>query len=119
MQTEIELPKILTENTFFWNPGKNASTRRNNESKNINTIKQFFIKNQYSNIVEDDNTISAELITDSGLLTVEFYYRESCNKVYKKQKISLDNKKKDIRILRKVKSLQEIRNNKINELLSN
>lgn len=41
-------------------------------------------------------------LTNSGLLELGFYYSESCNNVYKKFSVYLNNEKKDIRLARQL-----------------
>lgn len=38
---ESEIPKICTQNTYFWTPGRNAASRRRNEERHINEFEAF------------------------------------------------------------------------------
>lgn len=85
--TTIEIPSILTANTYFWRPGSSASARRSNEARRAAEVQQFLNRH-------------AEALAAAGV-TVEFSYGESCNNVYKSVAIYKDGVRKDIRALKK------------------
>lgn len=83
----IELPAILTANTYFWTPGSSASHRRSNEARRAAEVQRFL-------------DTHADALHAAGI-TVEFSYSESCNNVYKSLAIYKNGVKKDIRALKK------------------
>lgn len=85
--TTIELPAILTANTYFWSPSGSASGRRSNESRHTAEVQRFLDAN-------------AEALQAAGI-TVEFSYSESCHNVYKSLSVYKNGVKKDIRALKK------------------
>lgn len=100
----IQVPEIFGENVYFKYPGVNAHTRRNNEAKYRAEAKEFFKKNKYTILgiyTENRNAIKAEIKTPKGLICVRFSYSESCNNVYKRLSVYLDDTKKDIRLIKK------------------
>lgn len=90
---EIQLPEILTANTYFWRPGSSASQRRWNEKRRIAEVQAFLDRH-------------AATLAAAGI-TVEFSYKESCNHVYKHVAIYQNGVKKDIRALKKALGLEE------------
>lgn len=86
-QARIELPDILTANTFYWRPGRTASERRSNESRQRRKVAEFLKAHE-------------DVLKAAGI-EVRFYYEESCNHVYKKVKVYENGVLKDIRALKK------------------
>lgn len=62
----IDIPRIVTANTYFWTPAGNASGRRSNERRREAEIEDF-----------------ASLFDTVPTITVEGSYRETCGNVYK------------------------------------
>ena len=62
----IDIPMIVTANTYFWTSGGNASTRRYNEQRRTDEIQNF--ANQLDRV---------------PTVTVQGEYSESCKNVYK------------------------------------
>ena len=85
--TSIELPAILTANTYHWTPSGTASGRRSNEKRHAAEVQRFLDQH-------------ADAINAAGL-SIEFSYSESCNNVYKHLEIYQNGVKKDIRALKK------------------
>lgn len=85
--TTIELPAILTANTYFWAPSGSASGRRSNEARRAQEVQSFLDRH------------AAAL--DAAGVTVEFSYSESCHNVYKSLAVYKNGVKKDIRALKK------------------
>ena len=85
--TAIELPSILTANTYFWTPSSSASGRRSNEKRHADEVQRFL----------DTHAVALE----AAGVTVEFSYSESCHNVYKSVAIYKHGVKKDIRALKK------------------
>ena len=85
--TTIELPAILTANTYFWTPGGSASQRRSNERRRADEVQCFLDAN-------------AAAIQAAGI-EVDFSYSESCNNVYKSVAVYQNGEKKTIRALKK------------------
>lgn len=83
----IQLPEILTANTYFWRPGSSASQRRSNEKRHAETVQRFL-------------DTHADAIAAAGL-EIEFEYSESCNNVYKRLTIWKNGKKSNITALKK------------------
>lgn len=83
----IELPAILTANTYFWSPSSSASGRRSNEQRRAAEVQAFL------------DTHAAALAAAG--VTVDFSYSESCSHVYKSVSIYKHGVKKDIRALKK------------------
>ena len=83
-QKTLTISFILTASTYPWSPGRNASTRRYNESRREGEVEGFV------------RSMKQLLNVD-----VSFYYSESCNHVYK----SVDYKINDHKVnLTKVKT---------------
>lgn len=70
--------------SYFWNPARTARNRRLNELRFSGTHTGFTIQ------------------TERGELKIDPTYSESCNHVYYKLNIFLNNKKKTISELRKI-----------------
>jgi hypothetical protein len=85
--TTIELPAILTANTYFWRPGSSASQRRANERRRIAEVQAFLDRH-------------AAALQAAGI-TVHFEYSESCSHVYKRLEIYRNGKRSNIRALKK------------------
>lgn len=85
--TTIELPAILTANTYYWRPGSSASHRRSNEKRHADAVQRFL-------------DTHAEALNAAGI-SVEFSYSESCNNVYRHLAVYQNGVKKDIRALKK------------------
>lgn len=85
--TTVEIPAILTANTYYWKPSSSASGRRSNEKRHADQVQRFL-------------DTHAETLQAAGI-TVEFSYSESCHNVYKSLTIYKNGVKKDIRALKK------------------
>ena len=85
--TSIELPAILTANTYFWAPGSSASHRRANELRHANEVAAFLNRH-------------AGTLAAAGI-EVSFSYSESCHNVYKTLEVYQHGEKKTIRALKK------------------
>lgn len=83
----IEIPAIMTANTYYWRPASTASSRRSNEKRHAETVQKFL-------------DAHAEAITAAGL-SVHFEYSESCTHVYKHLEILRNSKKSNITALKK------------------
>lgn len=83
----IELPAILTANTYYWKPDSSANGRRRNEARRAAEVQRFL-------------DTHAAALTAAGI-EVEFSYSESCSHVYKHLAVYKDGVKKDIRALKK------------------
>ena len=97
---EYEIPKILSANTFYWNSGKNSSTRRWNEEKNQSEVANFLEK-----IGFDVNREGDHVIGKRDGVEINFHYTESCNNVYKTLKIYKNDKRSNITLLKKIASV--------------
>lgn len=85
--TTIELPAIMTANTYYWTPSSSASGRRSNEARHAATVQAFLDQH-------------AEAIRAAGL-TVEFSYSESCHNVYKRLEVTRNGKRSNVTALKK------------------
>lgn len=85
--TTIEIPAIMTANTYYWRPASGASARRANEKRHADTVQRFL------------DTHAAAL--EAAGISVEFSYSESCNNVYKRLEIYRNGKKSNITALKK------------------
>lgn len=85
--TTIEIPAIMTANTYYWTPSSSASGRRSNEKRHAETVQRFL-------------DTHAEALAAAGV-TVEFSYSESCNNVYKHLAVYKHGKKSNITALKK------------------
>jgi hypothetical protein len=101
---QIVEPSILTANTYFWSPERNANSRRRSELKKLKTVSDFLEKlgmevtNSY-NI----NTVDAKVVSQNGdKIEVVFSYRESAKNVYKSLCITKNGENSNITTLRKL-----------------
>lgn len=81
----IENAVVVNEkysHSIFFHPGTTAGTRRGNEERFFEKNPDFSIKN------------------GKDLIKVRFTYSESCKNVYFSLKVSVNDEKKDIRILK-------------------
>jgi hypothetical protein len=85
--TTIEIPAIMTANTYYWRPSSSASGRRANEKRHTDTVQRFL-------------DTHAAAIAAAGL-AVEFSYSESCHNVYKRCEVYRNGKKSNITALKK------------------
>ena len=83
----IEIPAIMTANTYYWRPASNASSRRANEQRHTTTVQAFLDRH-------------ADAIRAAGI-EVGFSYSESCHNVYKRCEIYRNGKKSNITALKK------------------
>jgi uncharacterized FlaG/YvyC family protein len=83
----VELPAILTANTFYWRPGRTARERRANEQRHYAEVEAFLEAHK-------------EILQTAGI-EVQFSYSESCNHVYKHIRVYQNGVRKDIRALKK------------------
>lgn len=81
MKTMKTIPKILTANTYFWNPAMNASSRRRKEEQVLCEVEGFLKDMGFS--VKREGT---QVVAKKEEWDVEFSYRESCKNVYKTAK---------------------------------
>ena len=93
----IQEPTILTANTYFWKSGSYAAIRRNNEERKLSTVESFF-KEIGMGVERNSNNI----IGKKDDILAEFSYSESCRNVYKHLRIYKNNKKSNIKTLRKL-----------------
>ena len=77
---QLPEPIVLTARTYFWSPSGSASGRRSNEHRQqeivaawLQSLGLFVEHRDYGTVVGHNN-----------LVHVEFFYRESCNNVYRK-----------------------------------
>ena len=89
--TTIELPAILTANTYYWTPSSSASGRRSNEVRRAAEVQRFLDQH-------------ADAIRAAGL-TVAFSYSESCHNVYKRLEITRNGKRSNITALKRALGL--------------
>jgi len=85
--SDLNPPKIVTWNTYYWSPNKNSNGRRYNEKKKQQEVLEWLnnINKQFNlniDIRVDGKTID---VTFNNEKVAYFYYKESCNNVYKKQ----------------------------------
>lgn len=66
MQDEVDIPNIITANTYFWSSGGSASARRYNEKRHNATIEEF-----------------ANYVSVIPTIKVSGDYSETCKNVYK------------------------------------
>ena len=102
-------PAILTANTYFWQPAGAANARRRNESAKLAIVGEF-LKHLGGRIKMYDESLVWEKTHRGDKITVEFYYRESCTRVYKSldvtvQKKDQETKNSNITSLRKLYKL--------------
>lgn len=86
-QTTVNIPEILTANTYFWTPSGSASGRRSNERRRIGEVTAFVEAN-------------AAALAAAGI-EIEFGYSESCHNVYKRCCITRHGKRSNITAVRK------------------
>ena len=84
----INVPTIISANTFLWSPSSAASSRRSNEARRRAEIESFLIE--------------FELHKENGCFThgtveVRFCYSESCKNVYKSFEVFRAGKKSNIK----------------------
>jgi len=96
-KNEIIEPAILTANTYFWESGKDSTVRRWNEKKNIAKVVEF-LKHLNFEIDEYEKSVYAE----KDDIEVEFNYRETSGKVYKRFSVYKNGKRSNIRTIRKM-----------------
>jgi len=65
MSKEVNIPAIVTANTYFWRPAGRASDRRANEQRHRETVERF---------LEEIKNVP---------MACSFDYSESCKNVYK------------------------------------
>ena len=86
---DLNPPRIVLQNTYFWTPAKKADARRYREKRVLkdvanwleSVVNTFQLKAEV--VYENSNLLVLEDKEDGVIAT--FYYRESCNNVYKKQ----------------------------------
>ena len=87
----VEIPEIMTANTYFWSPSGNASSRRRNEARRNGEVSDFLAAH-------------ADELRASGV-EVDFSYSESCAHVYKRCAVTRDGKRSNITAVRKALGL--------------
>lgn len=95
--TSIQEPSILTANTYFWSPGRNAGSRRSAEERNLSNVAEFFRKIGMEVTEEGDSVIGKK----DGIVA-RFTYSESCKNVYKHLHITRNGKNSNITALCKL-----------------
>lgn len=94
--SNVQIPSILTANTYFWTPSTNASDRRKNEEKKLNEVASFFETLGF----EVSNT--DRVIAKKDELEVVFSYSESCKNVYKHLSVTRNGKNSNITAIKKL-----------------
>ena len=97
--TTIEIPSILTANTFYWSPSNIASGRRRNEEKRQEEVSNFFKALGFEVQLSSDRVIAN---LPSKKLEVIFEYSETCGHVYKSLSVYRDGKKSNITAIKKL-----------------
>jgi hypothetical protein len=87
--SDLNPPKIILLNTYFWSPGEKARWRRENEKHRRQEVLDWLenLNQQYGlnlDIRMNGDTIDVFVDNDTEEVAY-FYYRESCGNVYKKQ----------------------------------
>ena len=95
----MELPAILTANTYFWNPDSSAQQRRNNEARRLLEVQDFLLSIEFIRNPDADNWIRE---FNGETVTVDFDYSESCKNVYKSLTVYNGPKKSNITLLKKI-----------------
>ena len=100
LQNIVE-PEILTASCYFWKPGCNASSRRNNEKRRQSEVGRFFEAIGLSVAFAGDRVTG-----ESEEILAEFEYSETCKNVYKSlsvcRKVKGEWKKSNITALRRL-----------------
>ena len=96
-QTSHE-PDILTANTYFWNPAGSAVSRRSNEERGLQEVREWF---EFLGMKIIRHTISI-VVAEKGDVWAWFNYEESCRNVYKKLMVEKAGKRSNITRLRKM-----------------
>ena len=87
----VEIPSIMTANTYFWTPSGSASGRRSNEKRRNGEVAEF--------LAENADALKAANVE------VNFSYSESCHNVYKSCKITRNGKRSNVTAIRKALGL--------------
>lgn len=96
--TKLEIPAILTVNTYFWRPGGSASSRRYNEKRHLQAVADFFQALGF-----DEVWHTSVVVEGSGHgLHVRFEYSESCKNVYKRLTVEKNGKRSNISAIKKL-----------------
>lgn len=84
----VNIPSIVSANTYFWSPSGAASSRRRNEEKRRAEVESFLTE---CGLSKKDGSFANDSVE------VHFSYSESCNNVYKSFEVYRAGKKSNIR----------------------
>jgi hypothetical protein len=97
MKSTIQIPAILTANTYFWKPAASATARRRSEEQKKAMVATFF-----QAIGMDVKTLEDRVIAEKEDLMVIFHYSESCKNIYKSLTVKRGDKNSNITAIRKI-----------------
>lgn len=83
----MNIPDILTADTWFWSPSGSASGRRANEKRRGEEVSRFIDENKTA-------------LSKAGI-AIDFSYSETCTRVYKRCAILRDGQRSNITAVRK------------------
>lgn len=98
----IEIPKCLTTNYYFFHPASYSYKRRANEERIIGEAKDFFKEIGFNITQGEYSGFNATSTFQEEEVKVKFDYRESCRNIYKTFKVYKGEEKKDIRLIKKM-----------------
>lgn len=95
MSKKEDIPDIFTANTFFWNSGKSASNRRNNEKRRNAQLEAFTANNEAGALIFINNYAKdfllpgevIDILKDRLLVKADNYYFLITNTLINKQSI--------------------------------
>jgi hypothetical protein len=97
MKSTIQIPTILTANTYFWKPAASANQRRSSEKQKKAMVASFLEAIGMTVTILEDRVIGE----GSGLLVV-FHYSESTKNIYKSLTVKRGDKNSNITAIRKI-----------------
>lgn len=99
----MEIPSIITANTFYWKPQTAADSRRRKESQHLATVKTFLTNLGFTcTLQEHSKSVSGQTTFQGKLVEVHFTYRESTKNVYKSFTVWYGGKNSNITIVKKM-----------------
>ena len=97
---QVNIPYIVTANTYFWAPGAAAGIRRSNEDCRKREVARWLESIGFDVREKDIDTIKGVLKDDHGVVEVEFHYSESARNVYKHFRVWRNGGKSNIKGLK-------------------
>lgn len=95
--TKEDLPEILTANTYYWRGSGCARSRRSNEDRRHEQVRDFFSQFDFLQVSSSgDYTYITDIQTGGNMLDVTFEYSESCKNVYKRLAVNVNGKKSNV-----------------------